>query len=312
MYSDEYIQSIYNTATANKITATTRQVQVSIAEESLVDDDEEEQPSVSSSQRSSQSSFHRPVPPAVINRSLRWSSVLPQQQPPRPTTKIQPLSAMMMKQPPPPPALKKTTTAASNTTMTTTHTASTSNSSSTPPRFPPSAAAAAIDDDEPLPAATGPFAVPVHSKSKPNNNSNRLPPAARGGDSSGGGWISAQTTMLTVFWNRVFRRYYAMKLFGMLLAIYTAVLSFTYSGTFGKYGGVIDPETGYIIDTTSETNTDNGVIEMKGVKRAVVAATSFELVALVIARLTAFYMYPGTIYHLYSVHSCLLTNVYNT
>jgi hypothetical protein len=94
-------------------------------------------------------------------------------------------------------------------------------------------------------------------------------------------------------WNRVFRRYYAMKLVGMLMAIYTAILTFTYAGTFGKYGGVLDPETGFIVDRMSEKNTAAGLVYTGGVKRAVVAATSFELVAFAIARLTAFYMYPG-------------------
>jgi hypothetical protein len=337
MYSDEYIQSIYNTATSNKR-------QVSIADESVVpaplavvreqqtdvEDEDEEEPS-SSSQRSSPISFHRPVPPAMMmpprssvvggaRPAVAAGMMQPQQQqqqrpPPFPTTKKIQSQSAMKKQPPPPPALKKTTMAASNTTMTTTNTASTtSNTTSTPPRpaavvdrIPGKRTAAADDEEEPLPAATGPFAVPVPSKLK---TAARPTPVARssisnriggggGGDSTGsGGWISAQTTMLAVFWNRVFRRYYAMKLIGMLLAIYTAVLSFTYTGTFGKYGGVVDPETGYIIDTNSEANTANGVIVMKGVERAVVAATSFELVALVIARLTAFYMYPGTVYHL--------------
>jgi hypothetical protein len=97
------------------------------------------------------------------------------------------------------------------------------------------------------------------------------------------------------FWADVFHRYYYMKLFGTLLAIYTAVLAYTYKGTFGKYGGVFDRETGFIIDTESEENTRAGIIDVGGgVTRAVVAATSFEIVALVIARFTAFYMYPGT------------------
>jgi hypothetical protein len=101
--------------------------------------------------------------------------------------------------------------------------------------------------------------------------------------------------MKRMLWNRVVRRYGAMKLLGVLLAIYTAVLSFTYRGTFGIYGGSIDRATGYVIDPNSAENTAAGLIQNRaGVKRAVVAMTVFEMVAFAIARITALYMYPGT------------------
>lgn len=95
-------------------------------------------------------------------------------------------------------------------------------------------------------------------------------------------------------WDRIFHRYCGLKVVGLLLAIYTAVLAYTDKGTFGKYGGVIDPESGFIIDTESEENTNAGVVNFGGVKRAVVAANAFEIFLLVISRFSAFYMYPGT------------------
>lgn len=131
----------------------------------------------------------------------------------------------------------------------------------------------------------------IPSERKNTGESTAKKPSQSTRDSSISGEVGS---ILSLLWNRVFRRYYAMKLIGMLLAVYTAALSFTHVGTFGKFGGVIDPETGYIIDTMSEENTKAGVLNAGGVKRAVIAATSFELVALAVARLTAFYMYPGT------------------
>jgi hypothetical protein len=110
-----------------------------------------------------------------------------------------------------------------------------------------------------------------------------------------GGRAGYHRDMKRMVWNRVVRRYGAMKLLGVLLAIYTAILSFTYRGTFGQYGGSVDRATGYVIDVNSAENTAAGLIRNSaGIKRAVVATTVFEMVMFGIARLTALYMYPGT------------------
>lgn len=95
-------------------------------------------------------------------------------------------------------------------------------------------------------------------------------------------------------WSRLFKRYFAIKALGILLALYTTVLSFTTRGTFGSFGGLVDPETGYIIDLQNPTNTENGVILSNGIERSVVAGSRWELLCLVVAKLTAFYMYPGS------------------
>jgi hypothetical protein len=322
MYSDEYIQSIYTTAISSKIadassavaapTATTKRV--SIAEEHEDAPDDGAEPSATSS-------YLRLVPPAMRNNPSPVPEIV-KQSPPRSAALYKPPAAATSAA-----ATSAAAAAAAASNTTTTNTTSPSNttiSSTAPPPVDRSNAgprkAPPIFDDEPPPAATGPFVVPVprslnkHQHGSRSNlaaaaaassNTSARPPApvrsnsnisGNGGAGGTTGCLAVPMKILAFFWNRVFRRYYAMKLFGMLLAIYTAVLSFTYTGTFGRYGGVLDRETGYIIDPNSEENTENGVIvrENGGVARAVVATTSWELVFLAIARLTAFYMYPGT------------------
>lgn len=83
-------------------------------------------------------------------------------------------------------------------------------------------------------------------------------------------------------------------------------MSFTHVGTFGDVGGLVDPVTGWIIDLTSTDNTNKGVILVNGDFRAVVAQTEFQMVALAISRLSAFTMYPGTLYFLFLyIGSCI-------
>ena len=91
----------------------------------------------------------------------------------------------------------------------------------------------------------------------------------------------------------VWKRYFALKLFGTFLALYTALLSFTYRGALGKAGGLVDRETGLIIDVNNSENNELGVILSEGVERAVVASSGWEMLCLGVAKLTAFFMYPG-------------------
>lgn len=90
-------------------------------------------------------------------------------------------------------------------------------------------------------------------------------------------------------------KYGMVKFFQLLCGIYIVTVSFSKIGTFGEWGGLRDPETGFIIDVSSEENTQRGVILIRGDERAVVANSVFQMVALAISRLSAFTMYPGMI-----------------
>lgn len=79
----------------------------------------------------------------------------------------------------------------------------------------------------------------------------------------------------------------------LVFGCYIVVMSFTYTGTFGDNGGLVDPNTGWIIDPSSIENTEKGVILVNGDFRAVVAQSNFQMFALAISRLSAFTMYPG-------------------
>jgi len=64
--------------------------------------------------------------------------------------------------------------------------------------------------------------------------------------------------------------------------------------TYGGFDGatVRQPGTGHIVDQNSEARTQQGIILMNGAERSIVATSTFQLVCLSIARVTAFYMYP--------------------
>lgn len=101
-------------------------------------------------------------------------------------------------------------------------------------------------------------------------------------------------------------KYRILKLIQLLFGAYIVIMSFTHVGTFGDVGGLVDPVTGWIIDLTSTDNTNKGVILVNGDFRAVVAQTEFQMVALAISRLSAFTMYPGTLYFLFLyIGSCI-------
>jgi hypothetical protein len=88
-------------------------------------------------------------------------------------------------------------------------------------------------------------------------------------------------------------KYRLLKLCQLLCGAYIVLMSFTFVGTLGDIGGLVDPDSGWIIDTTSTENTNKGVILINGDFRAIVAQTDFQMIALAISRLSAFTMYPG-------------------
>ncbi len=93
---------------------------------------------------------------------------------------------------------------------------------------------------------------------------------------------------------RSLAKYRMLKTFQVLCGIYICLATFSRIGTFVKMGGLVDPETGFIIDPNSEENTELCVILVKGDLRAIVAKANFQMVALAISRLSAFTIYPGT------------------
>ena len=91
-----------------------------------------------------------------------------------------------------------------------------------------------------------------------------------------------------------FKQYGALKITGIILAIYIALFSFTPVGTFGYAGGFVVPGVGYIIDPDSRERTKAGLILSRGgVGQAIVASNDFQMVCLGITRASAFFMYPG-------------------
>ena len=78
-----------------------------------------------------------------------------------------------------------------------------------------------------------------------------------------------------------------VKVAQLLCVAYILVLTFTYAPF-----GLRDISTGNIIDSSSPTNTSNGVIYINGSYRPIVAIGTFELVCLGISRSSAFSLYP--------------------
>jgi ferric-chelate reductase len=87
-----------------------------------------------------------------------------------------------------------------------------------------------------------------------------------------------------------------VKFLGLLCGAYVLLVTFTYVGALGLFGGARDPETGFIIDPSSPDNTANGIVEVTKFghtfTRAVVSETSFQLFLTGLARFSAFFMYP--------------------
>ena len=84
----------------------------------------------------------------------------------------------------------------------------------------------------------------------------------------------------------------AIKFAQLLCGIYILVVTFTTVGQLGPFGGARDPESGIIIDSTSEGNTAAGVVLWNDDLRAIVAGTHAEMVLVGISRFSGFFMYP--------------------
>jgi hypothetical protein len=78
------------------------------------------------------------------------------------------------------------------------------------------------------------------------------------------------------------KRYKALKLAQVLLAVYIGILTFA---DIGPPGGLRDTETGLIIDQASPERTALGLIFVNGTERAIVGATYFQVVCVGITRM---------------------------
>ncbi len=86
--------------------------------------------------------------------------------------------------------------------------------------------------------------------------------------------------------------FWTVKVCQLLCTIYILVMTFTYAGTLGSVGGLVNPATGTIIDQNSVELTREGVILVNGDYRPVVAANTFQMVCLAFSRVSAFSSYP--------------------
>jgi len=73
--------------------------------------------------------------------------------------------------------------------------------------------------------------------------------------------------------------------FKIICTVYIATMTFT--------SRLRDPHTGLIVDQASPERTENGLILTNGTERAIVAASTLQLVCLIVARLSAWFMYPS-------------------
>jgi hypothetical protein len=87
------------------------------------------------------------------------------------------------------------------------------------------------------------------------------------------------------FLKELLTRYKVLKIVQICLAVYVGV--WTYAG------GLRDQDTGMIVDPNSEERTSLGWILVNGSERPIVAETMFQLIAVYISRLNAWFMYPG-------------------
>jgi hypothetical protein len=87
------------------------------------------------------------------------------------------------------------------------------------------------------------------------------------------------------FLKKLLTRYKVLKILQICLAIYVG--AWTYAG------GLRNPDTGMLVDPNSEERTSLGLILVNGSERPIVAETMFQLVAVYISRLNAWFMYPG-------------------
>lgn len=95
---------------------------------------------------------------------------------------------------------------------------------------------------------------------------------------------------------KLISKYWQLTLVQLLSALYIAVFSYAHVGTFGTYGGFVDPDYGFtIVDASSEERTAAGILASRGAERAIVAQNAFQIICVGITRTTAFFMYPALI-----------------
>jgi hypothetical protein len=90
-------------------------------------------------------------------------------------------------------------------------------------------------------------------------------------------------------------RFKTLKATQLLLTIYVVLMTFA---DLGPRCNLRDPETGFIVDDESPERTEHGLILVHNVERAIIATSNFQVFCLAVARLTAWFMYPGK-YHRY-------------
>ena len=102
-----------------------------------------------------------------------------------------------------------------------------------------------------------------------------------------------------------------LKVTQLLCGIYILVVTFSYAGTLGIFGGARDPITGTIIDPTSPENTAEGIIQVtnfgRTFTRAVVAWNDWQMICLAMSRFSAFSMYPAIICVFWSKYRAIQT-----
>jgi len=117
------------------------------------------------------------------------------------------------------------------------------------------------------------IAIAAHTQRKPNST-----------DPSNGLLFRCLSHKTRAFLKELFR-FKVLKAFQIMCVIYIAAMTFT--------SKLWDPSTGLIVDQKSPKRTEEGVILTNGTERAIVAANHFQLVCLVVARLSAWFMYPS-------------------
>ena len=76
-----------------------------------------------------------------------------------------------------------------------------------------------------------------------------------------------------------------LKAFQCICAIYICIMTFK--------GGLMDPDTGYVVDKDSSERTEAGLVLVNGTERPIVAESDLEVLLILVARLSAWFMYPS-------------------
>jgi predicted ferric reductase len=102
----------------------------------------------------------------------------------------------------------------------------------------------------------------------------------------------------------------------LLCGVYILIVTFSYAGALGVFGGARDPVTGTIVDPASPENTAEGIIQVtnfgRTFTRAVVASNDWEMVCLAVSRFSAFSMYPAIVCVFWSKYRALQAFFYTT